>query len=74
MNRGESDCYITDSNKLNVMEIMKMKNDPGINSDTIIHFVNNLPIWKYCKGYFSYTESHNLIEELLSYIFCIFKL
>lgn len=42
MNRGESDCFTNDSNKLNIIEMLKKQD--GINSDTVIHFVNNLPI------------------------------
>ena len=45
MHRGqESDDFISDSNKLNFAELMKEREEPGINSDTIIHFVKNLPI------------------------------
>jgi hypothetical protein len=47
MHRGqESDIYASDSNKLNIQELMKQRQNlpVGINSDRTIHFVNNLPI------------------------------
>lgn len=44
MNRGESDNFTSDSNKINIPEIRKQPTDPEINSDTFIGFVKKLPI------------------------------
>jgi len=47
VNHGqESDNFTTDSNRINLSKLVenKQREDPGINSDRIIGFVNNLPI------------------------------
>jgi hypothetical protein len=46
MNRGESDCFTSDSNKFNLsrLPVTRQRADPDINSARFIGVVENLPI------------------------------